>query len=50
MTRRPTPLLDRIRDPADLRQMPESDLIRLADELRWDTIESVAETLSLIHI
>ena len=44
MTRRPTPLLDRIRDPADLRQMPESDLIRLADELRWDTIESVAET------
>lgn len=44
MTRRPTPLLDRIRDPADLRQLPESDLIRLADELRWDTIESVAET------
>ena len=44
MTRRPTPLLDRIRDPADLRQMPESDLIRLVDELRWDTIESVAET------
>ncbi|MGZ0186464.1 MAG: 1-deoxy-D-xylulose-5-phosphate synthase N-terminal domain-containing protein, partial [Alphaproteobacteria bacterium] len=44
MTRRPTPMLDRIRDPADLRQFPESDLQRLADELRWDTIESVAET------
>ncbi len=44
MTRRPTPLLDRIRDPADLRQFPESDLQRIADELRWDTIESVAET------
>jgi 1-deoxy-D-xylulose-5-phosphate synthase len=44
MTRRPTPLLDRIRDPADLRQIPESDLTRLADELRWDAIESVAET------
>ena len=44
MTRRPTPLLDRIRDPADLRQLPESDLQRLADELRWDTIENVAQT------
>ena len=44
MSRRPTPLLDRIRDPADLRQLPESDLTRLADELRWDTIESVAKT------
>ncbi|MEQ9123342.1 MAG: 1-deoxy-D-xylulose-5-phosphate synthase N-terminal domain-containing protein, partial [Alphaproteobacteria bacterium] len=44
MTRRPTPLLDRIRDPADLRQLPESDLARLADELRWDTIETVSET------
>ncbi len=44
MSRRPTPLLDRIRVPADLRQLPESDLTRLADELRWDTIESVAKT------
>lgn len=44
MSRRETPLLDRIRDPADLRQFPESDLQRLADELRWDTIETVAET------
>jgi len=44
MTRRPSPLLDRIRDPADLRQFPESDLQRLADELRWETIESVAQT------
>ncbi len=44
MSRHPTPLLDRIRDPADLRQLPESDLVRLADELRWDTIETVAAT------
>ncbi len=44
MPTRKTPLLDRIRNPAELRQLPESDLGRLAEELRWATIETVAET------
>lgn len=44
MTRRQYSILDRIRDPSDLRQLPESDLAGLADELRWATIESVSET------
>ena len=39
-----TPLLDRVRTPADLRQFPESDLEQLADELRRDLIDVVSVT------
>ena len=39
-----TPLLDRVRIPADLRQLPESDLGQLADELRRDLIDVVSVT------
>ncbi|ACL61881.1 1-deoxy-D-xylulose-5-phosphate synthase [Methylobacterium nodulans] len=38
------PLLDRVRDPADLRALPESDLRQLADELRAETIDAVSVT------
>ncbi len=34
-----TPLLDKVKTPEDLRQLPESDLRQLADELRLETIE-----------
>ena len=39
-----TPLLDRIDVPADLRQLPESDLRQLADELRTELIDAVSIT------
>ena len=39
-----TPLLDRIEYPEDLRRLPESDLPRLADELRRETIHTVSRT------
>jgi 1-deoxy-D-xylulose-5-phosphate synthase len=39
-----TPLLDRIRGPADLRQLPEDRLSALAAELRAETIQSVSVT------
>ncbi|RMH46428.1 MAG: 1-deoxy-D-xylulose-5-phosphate synthase, partial [Alphaproteobacteria bacterium] len=39
-----TPLLDRIRGPADLRQLSDSDLRRLAGELRAETIWAVSQT------
>jgi 1-deoxy-D-xylulose-5-phosphate synthase len=39
-----TPLLDRIRIPEDLRRLPESDLPRVAAELRQETIDAVAVT------
>ena len=39
-----TPLLDRVRVPSDLRQMPKEDLQRLADELRAETIDTVSTT------
>ncbi|MFH6786683.1 1-deoxy-D-xylulose-5-phosphate synthase [Methylobacterium sp. MA0201] len=38
------PLLDRVRVPADLRQLPESDLAQLAAELRAETINAVSVT------
>ncbi len=45
MTTRPqTPLLDRIRTPEDLRQLPEGELRQLADELRLETIDAVSVT------
>ena len=33
-----TPLLDAIRDPRDLRDLPEDKLRQVADELRAETI------------
>ncbi|MGB2535162.1 MAG: 1-deoxy-D-xylulose-5-phosphate synthase N-terminal domain-containing protein, partial [Candidatus Puniceispirillum sp.] len=39
-----TPLLDRIAAIKDLRRIPESDLQRLATELRHETIRAVAKT------
>ncbi len=39
-----TPLLDRIRAPADLRALPESDLRQVADELRAELIDAVSIT------
>ncbi|MCL6607672.1 MAG: 1-deoxy-D-xylulose-5-phosphate synthase [Geminicoccaceae bacterium] len=39
-----TPLLDRIRDPRDLRQLPRERLKDLADELRAETIDAVSVT------
>src|SRR6202166_5413622 len=40
----PTPLLDTIKSPADLRRLPEKDLRQIADELRAETISAVAVT------
>jgi 1-deoxy-D-xylulose-5-phosphate synthase len=42
--RRPTPLLDQIKNPADLRRLEESQLRALADELRAEMIEAVSVT------
>jgi 1-deoxy-D-xylulose-5-phosphate synthase len=39
-----TPLLDTVKTPEDLRQLPESDLRQLADELRLETIDAVSVT------
>ncbi|MEQ1650592.1 MAG: 1-deoxy-D-xylulose-5-phosphate synthase [Hyphomicrobiaceae bacterium] len=39
-----TPLLDKIRTPADLRALPEKDLDQVADELRQETIAAVSVT------
>jgi 1-deoxy-D-xylulose-5-phosphate synthase len=39
-----TPLLDTIRTPQDLRNLPESRLRQLADELRAETISAVSVT------
>ncbi len=39
-----TPLLDRVKSPADLRKLPETDLRQLADELRQETISAVSVT------
>ncbi len=45
MTDRPlTPLLDRVRSPADLRGLSDRQLRQLADELRAETISAVSET------
>src|SRR5438045_3710758 len=40
----PTPLLDTIKSPADLRRLDEKDLRQVADELRAETISAVAVT------
>src|SRR5215472_8996284 len=39
-----TPLLDKIREPSDMRALPKNQLRRLADELRQETIDVVAVT------
>jgi 1-deoxy-D-xylulose-5-phosphate synthase len=39
-----TPLLDRVKTPQDLRELPEKDLRHLADELRQETIDAVSVT------
>jgi 1-deoxy-D-xylulose-5-phosphate synthase len=39
-----TPLLDRIRYPADLRRLKESELPQLADELRRELVDAVSVT------
>jgi len=45
MSQRPdTPLLDRVKTPADLKQFSDGDLTRLAHELRTETISAVSET------
>src|SRR5215472_8754193 len=44
ITATPTPLLDTISSPADLRRLPEKDLRQLADELRAETISAVSVT------
>ena len=40
----PTPLLDTIKSPEDLRRLPEDSLRQVADELRAETISAVAVT------
>ncbi|MBW8268437.1 1-deoxy-D-xylulose-5-phosphate synthase [Caldovatus aquaticus] len=44
MTRPATPLLDRVRTPADLRNLSAAQLRQLADELRAETIDVVSQT------
>jgi 1-deoxy-D-xylulose-5-phosphate synthase len=45
MTDRPqTPTLDRVHAPADLRRLSDADLVKLAGELRAETISAVSET------
>ncbi|MBI1417074.1 MAG: 1-deoxy-D-xylulose-5-phosphate synthase [Limimaricola sp.] len=45
MTQRPpTPLLDKVQTPADLKGLSDSELRRLADELRAETISAVSVT------
>jgi 1-deoxy-D-xylulose-5-phosphate synthase len=39
-----TPLLDRVKEPADLRTLPRQELRQLADELRQETINAVSVT------
>jgi 1-deoxy-D-xylulose-5-phosphate synthase len=45
MSQKPaTPTLDRVQSPADLRRMTDSELRRVADELRAETISAVSVT------
>ena len=39
-----TPLLDGIEYPSDLRELPESEMRQLADELRYATVDAVSNT------
>jgi 1-deoxy-D-xylulose-5-phosphate synthase len=40
----PTPLLDTVLEPADLRRLPKARLRQVADELRRETIDAVSVT------
>ncbi len=42
--RPPTPILDRVHTPEDLRKLPDSELRQVADELRQETINAVSVT------
>ena len=44
MTESQTPLLDRIQSPADLLNLSASELVKVADELRAETISAVSVT------
>ena len=45
MTDRPlTPLLDRVKVPADMKALSDRELKQLADEVRAETISAVSET------
>ncbi|MGR3502057.1 1-deoxy-D-xylulose-5-phosphate synthase [Pseudaestuariivita sp.] len=44
MTRPETPLLDRVAGPADLRELSDANLAKLADELRSEVVSAVSET------
>ncbi len=44
MTRQPTPTLDRVAGPADLRHMTDPELRSVADELRAEVIDAVSRT------
>ena len=45
MTQRPkTPLLDTVSTPADMKKFTDQELVRLADELRAETVSVVSET------
>ena len=44
MSRPSTPLLDRVRIPADLRNLSAEQLRQLAHELRAETIDAVSGT------
>jgi len=45
MSNRPaTPLLDKIQSPADMKPLSDAQLVRLAGELRAETISAVSET------
>lgn len=39
-----TPLLDKVKIPADLRKLAPSQLKQLADELRQETVDAVSVT------
>ena len=41
---KPTPMLDKVRSPADTRSLGLADLQRLADDVRTETIEAVSNT------
>ncbi len=43
-TKAPTPLLDAVAGPADLRHLSDDDLKRLADEVRAEVIDAVSTT------
>ncbi len=43
-TKPQTPLLDKVRIPADMRRLPERDLPRLAAELRAELVDAVSRT------